>query len=71
MDKRITVTIASGGPEGNIFMILTKVRQEMRKRQLIQAYNDLRDDVTNSHSYADAIARIRQDINLIDTDGAI
>lgn len=71
MEKRITVTIASRGHEGNIYAILGKVRTEMRKRQLIQAYNDLRDGVLNSESYTDAIARIRQDINLVDSDGAI
>jgi len=71
MEKRITVTVASRGHEGNIYAILGKVRQEMRKRQLIQAYNDLRDDVMNSGSYADAIARIRQDVNLVDSHGAI
>ena len=71
MEKRITVTVASKGPEGNIHAVLGKVRQEMRKRQLIQAYNDLRDDVLNSGSYRDAIARIRQTVNLVDTDKAI
>lgn len=71
MDKRITVTIASNSHEGNIYAILGKVRQEMRKRQLIQKYNDLYFDVLNSDSYTAAIARIRQDINLVDSDAAI
>ena len=71
MEKRITVIIASKGYEGNIYAILNKVRTEMRKRQLIQAYNDLRDDVLKSGSYTDAIARIRQTVDLIDTDKVI
>ena len=71
MENRITVTIASRGHEGNIYAILGKVRTEMRKRQLIQKYNDLYFDVLNSGSYTDAVARIRQDINLVDSDKAI
>lgn len=71
MEKRTTVTIASSGPEGNIYAILAKVRTEMQKRRLIQKYNDLQDDVFNCNSYQEAIARIRQDIELIDTDKII
>lgn len=70
MDK-VTITIASKGFEGNIYAILGKVRYEMRKRQLIQKYNDLYFDVLNSKSYTEAIARIRQDVDLIDTDNVI
>jgi len=66
-----TVIIASKGPEGNIYAILAKVRAEMRKFSLIQKYNDLYCDVTTSGSYQKAIARIRQDVNLIDTDGEV
>lgn len=71
MEKPITITIASSSPEGNIYAILGKVRQEMHKKRLIQKYNDLYTDVCNSSSYTDAIARIRQDVNLIDTDEVI
>lgn len=66
--NQIKITIASNGPEGNIYAILAKVRAEMRKRRLIQKYNDLYCDVINCKSYQEAIARIRQDIELIDTD---
>jgi hypothetical protein len=69
--KKITVIISSRGPGGNIYAILAAVRAEMRKRALIQQYNDLRDAVTSSESYAAAIARIRQDVELIDTDGEV
>lgn len=71
MNKRVTVTIASRGTGGNIYAILGEVRQAMRKAQLITAYNDLRDDVLSSNSYNEAIARIRQTVNLIDTDKVI
>lgn len=66
--KQIKIAIASSGPEGNIYALLAKVRTEMRKRRLIQKYNDLYCDVTNCKSYQEAIARIRQDVELIDTD---
>jgi hypothetical protein len=69
--KRVTVKVASAGEEGNIYFILSKVREAMRKADLIQAYNDLRDDVTKRDSYSKAIARIRRDVDLIDTDGRI
>ncbi len=69
--NQIKIAIASNGPEGNIYAILAKVRVEMRKRHLIQKYNDLYCDVTNCKSYQEAIARIRQDIELIDTDKSI
>ena len=66
--KQIKITIASSGPEGNIYALLAKVRTEMRKRRLIQKYNDLYCDVINCKSYQEAISRIRQDVELIDTD---
>jgi hypothetical protein len=65
----VTVRFASSGAGGNIFAILGSVRAEMRKKQLIQAYNDMLFDVQNTGSYDDALSRIRQDIKLIDTDG--
>ena len=71
MDSRIKVTVSSRGAGGNIYAILGEVQRAMRKAQLIQAYNDLRDDVFNSGSYDAAIARIRQTVDLIDTDKAI
>ncbi len=69
--EKTTITIASRGPEGSIYSILGKVRSEMRRMRLIEKYNNLYTDVTNSNSYAEAIARIRQDVNLIDSDNAI
>ena len=66
-----TVTIASRGAGGNIYSILANVRAVMRKHALIQAYNDLYCAVTTSGSYDAAIARIRQDVDLIDTDGEV
>jgi len=69
--KKITVTIASRGVEGNIYSILGTVRAAMRKASLTQRYNDLYYAVMESESYSAAIARIRQDVDLIDTDGEV
>lgn len=68
---KIKVIIASRGAGGNIYAILGEVQRAMRKAQLIQAFYNLRDDVLNSGSYTEAIARIRQTVDLIDTDKAI
>jgi hypothetical protein len=70
MDKP-TVTIASAGTGGNIYAILASVRAEMRKRHLTQGYNDLYADCLNSESYEAAIKRIRETVELIDTDWRI
>lgn len=69
--KKITVTVASRGAGGNIYAILAEVQRAMRKAGLITAYNGLRDDVLNSGSYGAAIARIRQTVDLVDTDKTI
>ena len=71
MKNKPTVTIASKTAEGNIYSILGKVRAAMRKLSLVQGYNDLYCDVMKSESYTAAIARIRQDVDLIDTDGEV
>ncbi|MDR3216821.1 MAG: hypothetical protein LBT55_05335 [Clostridiaceae bacterium] len=70
-DDKTTVTISSAGSGGNIYAILAAVRAEMRKRRLIQAYNDLYFDCLNSESYEAAIKRIRETVKLIDTDGRV
>ena len=66
-----TVTIASRGAGGNIYSILANVRAAMRKVALVEKYNTLYCDVTTCGSYGAAIARIRQDVDLIDTDGEV
>ena len=69
--KKPKVTISSRGAGGNIFAILGEVQRAMRKEQMISGYNDLRDDVLSSGSYEQAIARIRQTVDLVDVDKAI
>jgi hypothetical protein len=69
--KKIEIRLASKSSQGNIYAILGLVQRAMRKAQLITAYNDLRDDVLNAGSYDEAIKRIRQTVDLVDTDGKI
>lgn len=54
---------------GNIFAILAMVRWELQKQRRITDYNNLRDRVTSSGSYEEALAIIRETVNLIDDDG--
>ena len=67
--KKPTVRFCSRGESGNIFYILGLVRREMQKQRRITEYNDLRDRVSASGSYAEALAIIREYVDLIDVDG--
>lgn len=56
---------------GNIFVILALVGREMQKQRRIVDYNNLWDRVTASGSYQEALAIIRETVNLIDDDGRV
>jgi hypothetical protein len=68
MDKPI-VTFDSAGPSGNIYHILAEVRAVMQKARRIVEYNDMREEVFNSKSYAHALKVIREHVDLIDVSG--
>lgn len=65
--KKGTVYYDSTGPSGNIYHIIGLVQQEMRKQRRISEFNECRDKVFASQSYEDALAVIREYVNLIDT----
>ena len=67
--QRPEIRFSSRGPSGNIFHILALVREAMRKQRRIAEYNDLRDRVTSSRSYTEALTEIRKLVDLIDDDG--
>ena len=71
MMKKPRIEFNSSGESGNIFWVLSKVRDVLRKQQRITEYNDLRDQVLNSKSYAEALAYIREKVDLVDLDGKI
>ena len=64
-----TVHFHSCGESGNIFWILVAVKTALRKQRRIADYNNLRDRVTASGSYNEALAIIREYVDLIDDDG--
>lgn len=64
------VEIHSQGPEGNIYFIIGKARDALRKARRISDYNDMWERVQKSKSYPAALAEIRKEIDLIDLDGA-
>lgn len=66
--KKPVVQFNSIGESGNIFFILAKVRNALRKQSRIQDYNDCWERVQNSHSYEEALKVIREYADLIDLD---
>lgn len=56
----------SCGESGNIYHILGKVSEVLRKEHRLLEFNEVRDKVFASGSYKDALAIIRQHIDLID-----
>lgn len=54
---------------GNIYAILGLVRDVLRKQRRITDYNEMWERVQDSWSYPDALAVIREYVDLIDDDG--
>jgi hypothetical protein len=54
---------------GNIFWILGEVSAVMKKQRRITEYNTMRDRVFEAQSYKEALAIIREYVELIDLDG--
>lgn len=63
-----TVHFSSRKESGNIFFILGLVSREMKKQRRITEFNDMRDRVYNSGSYREALAIIREYVELVDLD---
>lgn len=67
--KRPTVKFTSSGESGNIHHILALCGRELQKQRRITDYNTMRDRVFDSRSYREALAIVREYVNLIDVDG--
>lgn len=67
--KKEKVEFSSSGESGNIYCIIGLVQRALRKQQRITDYNTMRDRVFESQSYADALAIIREYVDLVDMDG--
>lgn len=69
MTENPTIHFRSRHESGNIYWILAEVRRVLQKQRRITDYNNLRDRVMVSGSYQEALAIIRETINLTDDDG--
>ena len=69
MLKKPKIVFNSHGESGNIHYILALVCHEFRKQRRITEYNDIVQRVTTSGNYKEALAVIREKIDLIDLDG--
>ena len=65
MEKPI-LEIDISGPDGNIYVIMGLVRQILRKQRRYTDWNNLRDAITSSKSYANALREINKVVELID-----
>ena len=65
MEKPI-LEIDISGPDGNIYFIMAKVMQILRKQRRYTDWNNLRDAITSSKSYANALREINKVVELVD-----
>ena len=63
-----TIHFNSRGESGNIYWILAAVREALRKERRITDFNNLWERVQVSGSYTEALAIIREHVDLIDDD---
>lgn len=64
--KKPIVKYNSKGESGNIFFILAKVRNVLRKQRRINDYNELWCKVQLSMSFEEALEHINQYVELVD-----
>ena len=67
--EKARIEFDSRGESGNIYWILGKVRDALRKQRRITDYNNLWERVQNSGSYTEALAIIREYVDLVDVRG--
>lgn len=65
--KRPVIEYNRRGETGNIFWILCRLLQEMRKQRRIAEYNDIRDRVVEASSFEEALKIIGEVADLVDT----
>lgn len=68
MREKPILHFESRGVTGNIYWILGKVRDIMRKERRIAAFNDMWDEVQRCDSYEESLQVIGQQVHLIDDD---
>lgn len=65
MEKPL-LEIDISGPDGNIYVIMGLVMQILRKQRRYTDWNNLRDAITSSKSYANALREINKMVELVD-----
>lgn len=65
MEKPV-LEIDISGPDGNIYVIMGMVMQILRKQRRYTDWNNLRDAITSSKSYANALREINKVVELVD-----
>ena len=65
MEKPI-LEIDISGSDGNIYVIMGLVMQILRKQRRYTDWNNLRDAITSSKSYANALREINKVVELVD-----
>ena len=65
MEKPV-LEIDISGPDGNIYVIMGMVMQILRKQRRYTDWNNLRDAITSSKSYTNALREINKVVELID-----
>lgn len=65
MEKPL-LEIDISGPDGNIYVIMGLVMQILRKQRRYTDWNNLRDAITSSKSYANALREINKVVELVD-----
>ena len=64
--KKPTVKFNRLKESGNIFAILSKVREELRKQRRISDFNELWDKIQGCTSYEEALEHIRNVVDLVE-----
>lgn len=67
--KKAVIHFESRHESGNIYWLIGAAQVELHKQQRITDYNTMRDRVLASGSYEEALAIIREYVDLIDDDG--
>lgn len=66
MKSQSELHFESCGESGNIFFVLGRVREIMRKQRRIIEYNNMWEEVQNSGSYESALAIIGHHVKIVD-----
>lgn len=67
--KKAEIHFRSRHETGNIYWIMGAVRDQMRRESRHTDWNNAYERIGNSHSYEEALAILRELVDLVDDDG--